>query len=282
MRLQSQECTEKMLKLLQELNECRDNDTFNRLHAELQNLLRFEASWSGTNGNFLERYIGQEASLHVHYGVTFPSIKGDGWDLCALLESTDNGCGVKSSGRIEILTNSHTGQNRIEVSMFVDVRKLGDNCHDVMMPRPTMVRLQTLDECKSRFGDARKNRVETIIGGVLGRCNPQRKQSAPVPFGGQHDAAGIRFDEFESQVINGRPELINNFPRQNSNIERRFDQKINSFFSVRILDDFVRTCFGSDIDNDAIDFIQVLLCPDDFSYGGVESANHATDSSKFG
>jgi hypothetical protein len=75
-------------------------------------------------------------------------------------------------------------------------------------------------------------------------------------------------------VINGRPELIDNFASQNGNVERRLNQEINCFFSVRIRDDFVRTCGGSNIDNNAIDFVQMLCCADDFETGGIETINH--------
>src|SRR5258708_1088280 len=128
------------------------------------------------------------------------------------------------------------------------------------MPRPTMVWLQTLDECKRSLGDSRKLGVEAIKNGVLGGGNRQGKQRTFLQFGGQHDTNGIELDEVERQVINGRPELIDNFASQNGNVERRLNQEINCFFSVRIRDDFVRTCGGSDIGNNAIDFVQMLCC----------------------
>jgi leucyl aminopeptidase len=54
------------LRLLQEIDECRDDNSFNLLHADLQNVLSFKGGGSCANGKFLERYVGQEASLHIH------------------------------------------------------------------------------------------------------------------------------------------------------------------------------------------------------------------------
>ena len=181
------------------MDECGDDDVFNRLRADLQDVLSFKAGGASANGKFLERYIRQEASFHVHYRVGITPRHTDGGDLCALLEATDYGCGVKPSGGMEILTNGDSGQDCVKVSVFIDVRKLGDNCHDVVTTRPTMVWLQTLDECKRSFGDSRKLGAETIINGVLGGCNPQGKQSTFLPFGGQHDPLGLSLTSWKAK-----------------------------------------------------------------------------------
>ena len=99
-----------------------------------------------------------------------------------MLESADDDCGPKPSGGLEVLANSEARQNRIKVSVFVDIRKLGDDGHNVMMPLPSVVGLHTLDECKRAIGDARKFSLEAVIwkGGIrvstsdlfFGNCEP--------------------------------------------------------------------------------------------------------------
>jgi hypothetical protein len=113
-----------LARLLQEMDECGDDDVFNRLRADLQDVLSFKAGGASANGKFLERYIRQEASFHVHYRVGITPRHTDGGDLCALLEATDYGCGVKPSGGMEILTNGDSGQDCVKVSVFIDIRKL--------------------------------------------------------------------------------------------------------------------------------------------------------------
>src|SRR6185312_9045275 len=89
-------------------------------------------------------------------------------DLCAVCKSSPTGSPSHSSippcGVRDFLMNSDSGENRIKVSVLVDIRQLSDDPQNVMSPWPSTVRLNTLDECKSRFGDTRQNALETVIG----------------------------------------------------------------------------------------------------------------------
>ena len=73
------------LRILQQMDECRDDNSFNLLQADLQNVLNFESVSPTTYGRFVERHVWGESSLHVHNVISL------GWraiDLCTVLQSS--------------------------------------------------------------------------------------------------------------------------------------------------------------------------------------------------
>ena len=60
-----------MLRILKKLHECREDNVFDYLQADLQEVLNFECVCSATYGRFVERYVGMKASLHIHNVICF-------------------------------------------------------------------------------------------------------------------------------------------------------------------------------------------------------------------
>jgi hypothetical protein len=104
-----------------------------------------------------------------------------------------------------------------------------------------VVRLNTLNECKRRFGNVRKTTLETVIDRrLLGKINPERKTTVLLPFRRKGSSDLIELDEVERQVIQGGTELIECFPGDNRDINRGRFPHVRCFFALRISDDFVR------------------------------------------
>src|SRR5437762_12131919 len=73
------------LSLLDQLLECRDDDRFKLLQANLKEVLRFEGVRPHSN-SFIERYIRGEATLHIHWRFS-GNLVGQG-DFCAMLQAS--------------------------------------------------------------------------------------------------------------------------------------------------------------------------------------------------
>jgi hypothetical protein len=254
--------------LVKQLIECRDDDRFNLLQADLKNVLDRERI-SISKGTLSERYISGETSLHIHNRLR---LRGNSrLNFCAMLEASP---GNRNKASMQphnfLLTNLSIGQ--IKVSVFVDIREMGKPSQDFRRAG-TVIRLNTLDECKRRFGNPRKNLGEVVVGqgklagngGIASHRNmrQQRKFTPLLPVRGELDSGRIQLDEIECQVIQGRTELIERLASQNCDVGRRRFLDVYCFFAVRIRDDFARLTAGISA-NALFNSVDVLRCPDEF------------------
>jgi hypothetical protein len=207
-------------------------------------------------------------------------------NLCAVLQAYDHRTALKAAGKFDIETNSALGNCQIQISMSVNVRQLCQNSQDIMGPFPTVVRLQTLDECKRHFGNTRKRFSETLVGkwGTVmsafnhagGNRQPQRKSAFLVPISGQGSGTRVELDEVESQVIESGAKLVNDFADKDGDVHWGFGQNVEILVTVRIGNDFIRTCSNGEI----VKSIEVKRCLFDFSRSRIYAADHAGDNNK--
>lgn len=279
---------QQILRVLQQLNECRDDHSFNHLQAILQKEIDRVCCVPSADRGFIECYIAGEASLHLHCVIESQIFGIDMPELCAVLQADERCSALIATGKFDVETNFSLRNGHIEISMAVDVRQFSEKSHDVMCPLPTTVWLQDLNECKRRFGNTRKRITETVVGKwrnvmpalnqMRGNSEPQRKATLVEPVVGQFNAAGIHLDEVESQVIESRAKVIDNFPDKNGNGYGRVNQKVDIFVTVRVGDDFIRTCSNGE----TVKSIEVFRCPLDFSRSGIYAADHAGDDTIIG
>ena len=191
---------------------------------------------------FIERYIKGEAALHIHWSICggkFFKLR----NLCALLEIAPHRSSVNpSAGICEIIPDGNVRQENVRVFMLVDVRKVGNDSENVMNSWPTVVRLDSLDECVRRFGNPRKLLLD------VRKVHPLR----------------LGLDELERKLIEHRSELINDLA---SNGQWSIDQEMKFFFTVRIGEDFIRVCGLNEFTENSIDLIEVLRFPSEFALG---------------
>ena len=170
---------------------------------------------------------------------------------------------------------------RIEATMFVDIRELSKHPEEPMVKIPSIVRLQSLDECKRFVGNPRKIFTEHALWDGrtplerlrLGDICPQGELGRMDQFGGEASARTIPLDKIEEQVIQGGAALIENLSRDNGDVVGRLIGDAQCVVSIRLTDDFVRVCatvFGAA----RIEEFTVLHCPNDFEAGGSESIAH--------
>jgi len=240
-------------RVMQELIECRDDDRFKLLQNNLENILRFEGVRTNAESFIVERYIRGECSIHIHSRITFDF--GEQWDFCTVLQSPDSGDTAKSIGVRRMIVNGDSRNHDVKMFVLVDVRKLADDPKNIVSSWPTVVRLYTLDECISRFGNVRQGFVKDFLrdrdwvwnSGIAksGNFEHERELAISLPSFGEGLAARIGLDEVEREVVEGRFELINNLPNDYEDVSGSPDKEVHRVFAVRILDDFIRVSFLS-------------------------------------
>jgi hypothetical protein len=186
-------------------------------------------------------------------------------EFCAVLEHRyQNAAGeTPSADRVPTIYDRDTG---MEIAVLVDIRKNHQHSQQLMEPCPTMVWLQTLDECERVSGNPIRN-FEGLPGdgrdlfATLRSIQKQRELTPQVLFGEWADE--IPPDEIEKQVVERRLELVKNLSRNYGNIDGRVLGDLQLGCAIRLHDLFVRasaTIFG----NGFLDGFSVFHGPDDF------------------
>jgi hypothetical protein len=262
------------LEILDEFLKCRNDDDINRRKARFQDVLNRETIRATKRVMFIERYVSGESSLNIHGRVRM--VQGEGTlNFCAVIESPKER-GIFSNFRV-----TYTGAEKIQASMFIDVRELGQEPEPRIGFSKGIVRLQTLDECKGAYGNpGQELRKGFMAERYRGRPNIFRELQLqregdfiPIDRCG-HEVA--HFDETERQVVECRPHLIQSFSNGDSNVMRG-ESNLHCCFTIRLHDDFVRLAGG--ISRNAVfDFLDVFRCPEEFEIGGIDVINHENAS----
>jgi len=100
-----------------------------------------------------------------------------------------------------------------------------------------VVRLHTLDDCKCLIGNPRKHPLEIRFKkrgrATLRTSGPKRKFTVLAPVGVVGGNVRIPLDDFERQMIEGRPHPVNHFPRKHGNFLWRWLGNIQFLFALR-------------------------------------------------
>jgi hypothetical protein len=271
------------LRILDEFLECRDDESFHRIHAKLQENINRDLSRIRIENLFVERYKRVDDFFHIHCVLIIPEPFGRKRVLkaCATCFAV-NGPMVDRSplkhGAVESLWFED-----VQVSMFVDVRELRDG-PQVIAHIPSIVRLHTFDDCERLFGNSWQAPTEVVVG-QWGRLDNGRitfggnlqKQGEFAPFdpvGGKLDFASIDLDEIECQVIKGRFDLIDGFPGEDCNVNVGIGTKIQCGFAVRIFGDSTRITSGVS-GNAFLDRADMHRSPIQFQDCGFDTGDHS-------
>ena len=204
------------LRLLDELIECRDDESLNCIRAKIQDQLNRHFRYLGERG-FVERYNRVEASYHLHWTAHRMRSPDDRFKFCLMIQNAP-GAVLSSTSERNKFIHTDSSNREIQVSVFVDARQYSESPECIQgtqdNQRSSVVRLQTLDECKNLWGDARKlslketTRQGKIMGdgriALCGDINQQREFALSFPMLGEDNLTGIQLDEIEYQVIQGR------------------------------------------------------------------------------
>src|SRR5438874_10364008 len=105
----------------------------------------------------------------------------------------------------------------------------------------TLIRLNTFDKCKRRFGNVRKTALETVIERRLRwRINPERKTAVLLPLRRQRSSDSIELDEIERQVVQRGTKLIQHFSSHDRDAIGRSFPDVRCSLALRVRDDLVR------------------------------------------
>ena len=239
------------LRIIDELLECRDDESLHRVKQRLQEFFDREGRRT-TKRSFIERYIGIESCLHLHCICQCPFINNATWQFCLVVQSVVNSEGATVC-KFNPVSTSDTVESQVQMTVFVDVREFSQQpqmSRNVPLGRviPSVVRLYRLDECKSRWGNARKNPGEIFLTerSPLAGPDPCPEGELAVfePFGVDLGDSRIQLDEIEYKVVKSRPDLINDLTGQNGDFGRRSLPNIEIFLAIRLRDDLIRLTSG--------------------------------------
>jgi hypothetical protein len=275
--------SQEYLCLFDELIECRDDVSLNLVQHKLQEALQRDSDRISPEIQFVENYWNSKAAIHLHWTIRLSSLVCV--KLCAVVESI-NTAGDRTAAISNRLRALDERGNNVQISVFVDVGQLGKKTERIIDHAATVVRLQTLDECKRRNGNPRKILGEygirerrivrngRITTGLIGNLRKKRKLTTPIPVAWEQDPASIMLDETERQVIEGRAHLIKHLSGQDGNFyRRRQNSDLFGLFSLRLAgDDFIRA-LGGILGNATLNSFQVFRSPGELLFRGLNATN---------
>ena len=273
--------SQEYLWIANQVFQVRKDIPLNAIQNQLQEVFQREHDGLSEYGSFSERYTSSIASMHIHCSIGFPKTS---WriDLCATVEHC-LGCGYESTQKVNSLRLLRSPSDDVQISMFVDVREFGKKTEKIADGGISVVRLNTLNECKRLCGNIRKLPGEYVVrsresmrdwGLSLGwNSHIKRELSARIPAKRKRLTAHIALDQFERQVIEGRPHLVNHFSGQNTNFSRGRLGNIKLLFALRFRDDFVRLTSG--VNSDATLYSsEVFRSPDELKFRRFNASDH--------
>lgn len=261
------------LRILDELVECRDDESLQRVQRVLQQYLNRNRTSIPKDG-FVESYKRGDCEIHLH-GVMIPIGEPD-INFCAVINSHTS-LGSESGAPSPMFMDVGTRSGNRKVSVLVDVRELRELPERTIDIPSRVVRLHTLDECVSLFGNPREVPKTAIrqrgsLSGLEG-LGPNRKLAFLVPVSGQSDPARIELDEIESQVIQHGTHLVDSLPSQDSDFNGRRLRPIDCSFALRISNQLRRITSGVSI-NVALNGLHAFFYPFEFRSCGDETFGH--------
>ena len=253
---------EQISHLVKKLIECRNDLGFNRVREQLQKILHSNVARL-PYGDFLERYLCGDSALHIH---ALLWLRKRRFNLCAVLQTTTGVTGP-SAVKSQDFAVSNISDGEIKMTVFVNIRQVGKPSHN-FRSASTVVRLNTLNECKRAFGNTRKCVSEVLLGDrrlsyALGEFESQREVAVFLPRVRKNDSSAVEFDQIERQMIQSGTELIENFPSENSDVLRRRLPNIKCGFAVRVSDELIRLTAAVSA-NASLNGLDVFRCPDEF------------------
>jgi hypothetical protein len=179
------------------------------------------------------RYLQHKVAFHVHLWFRPTRVEAKPCQVCAVFERRfgngfevlfeQDGLGVPFENGLDI-DGGQEGQAGNERSVFIEIRERGQDGQYGVLRVPSLVRLFPLDECPSpSVGIKAFEWSGTAINGPI-RYVPKEvpliriDRELVVAVGG----ISLRDDQLPDQVIKGRPEIVNEIPRDGTQSEGDF------------------------------------------------------------
>lgn len=279
MRLKMQPSPE-YLRLLDKLLKCRDDESFNLAQNDIQEYVNRDIGSILQLVPFVERYNRGIAAIHIH-GLVGVNTIGRPFNYCASIQKRKASSGP-STAESNILPLPHAGTDKIQMSVLVDVRQVDEKSKNIIgsdegIPSMHVVRLHSLNYCKSTAGNPRKVFGEVSLSKrgrtAVRKLGSDRKLTILAPLGINGRDIRIPLDEVECEMVEGRAHLINHLPRKKRNLSRRSFREIQLVFALRLWRDSVRltSCIFGDA---TLDSAQVFLSPDELKFRRFDTAKH--------
>lgn len=256
------------VRLYQELLEVRADVEDPRW--EMVNNILYQGGLERSKLRFIERYLNNVLIVHFHGTLVYIDGVKRLVDFCATLEHGLDDRTAQPVLGFYRMPSGDGGDNRVQMSMLVDVREYAQHPEKLMPVVHSVIRLQSLNECECSIGYAsrdngfseRRSRDGRSPVGIAGGIEAQGKHkffsraignwSAPIPL-----------DKIEKDVVERRPELIDDFASEYGNFDRRLLGDLQFWCALRLGDYGVRisaTVFGNGI----LDRLVLFHCSKDF------------------
>lgn len=220
-----------------------------------------------------ERHVQRDLVVHVHFGPS--GHVGDatpGAQWCLSLERTSRPVDlhvidvdallIPEASASEVGVDTHEGKPAV----LVEVGKFPEDPEGVLLPRvATSIRLQSLDRCLGFWMCASDPAAPPVLEFVSGTANGELGQFLHLGGSGR---SHIRLSESKSEVVESRPEVVDNVSDHEGQLERRIAEWLGAEraiagFRVYLLSDSVgiRTNPPMNLSGKGL---QVLVCSRDF------------------
>jgi hypothetical protein len=219
---------------------------------------------------FVERYLNDIIVFHFHGTLVNLGRMDRLIEFCATLEHGHDSGTTKSSFSTYCVPSRNAGNSGIQMSMLVDVREYAQHPEKFMPVVPSIVRLQPLNECKCLMGNTvwddafseKASRDGRSSMGISGGIQGQREHN-PVSHLVGDGAIPVPLDKIEKNVVERRPELIDDFASEYGNLDRGLLGDLQCWCTLRLGDFSIRVSaaiFG----NALFDRLILFHCPNDF------------------
>jgi hypothetical protein len=268
------------LRAANQVFQMRKDIPLNAIQNQLQEVFQREYDCFSEYGSFSERYARSIASMHIHSSLIAPT--GRRLNFCTTVQHAI-ASGREPTPKVNSLRLFSPASDDIQVAVLVDVRQLGKETQEIADSGITVVRLNTLNECKRLCGNVRKLPGEYVVrsresvrnwGLSLGRdSHVKRELSACIPTKRKRLAAHITLDQLERQVVEGRPHLVNHLPSKDADVSGRSLRNVQLLFALRLRDDFVRLASGVN-GNATLYSSEVFRGPDELKFRRFNASDH--------
>lgn len=219
---------------------------------------------------FVERYLNDIIVFHFHGKVVNLGRMDRLIEFCATLEHRHDSGATQPPFSLYRVPSCDGSNGGIQMSMLVDVREYVQHPEECMPVVRSIVRLQPLNECKCLIGNTsrdafseRASRDGRSSLGIARGVKGQRELNVLSHFVGD-GSIPVPLDKIEKNVVERRPELIDDFASEYGNLDRGLLGDLQCWCTLRLGNFSIRVSaaiFG----NALFDRLELFHCPNDFS-----------------
>jgi hypothetical protein len=256
------------VKLAQELVEKRADAEDPRWHIVHDVLYR--GALERSKLRFIERYLNNVLILHLHGNLLYIDRMHRLIEFCAVCEHGSDYGTANSPFAVNDMLSGDCRNGRVQMSMLVDIRKYAQHPNEPMPIIPSVIWLQSLNDCKCFIRNAARDDLLAEVRSGNGRdlCGVSRRIKTQGEFDYSGDIFGdgatpVPLDKIEKDVIKCRPEMVDDFASNHRYLDGRGLCDLQCRIAIR-MDDFSIRLAASVSGNAVFESLVLTHCSNDF------------------